>query len=186
MNKLEISISKTISYILRHHPEEFNIQLDSEGFVNLQDILMILNKKYENIKITKEFVENINRISDKKRFEIEENKIRAIYGHSIKKKIEIPEVLDPPNELFHGTSEKAYLSIKQIGLKKQKRQYVHLSDDIKTAITVGMRREKRPPIVLIIDVKKARESDIKFYKSGEIYLADYIPPEFISIYKNNK
>ncbi len=184
MNKTEISISKTLSYILRHHPEKFDIQLDTEGYANIQDILTILNKKYKNIDITREYIEHINEVSDKRRFEIKENKIRAIYGHSIEAKIEVFEVLNPPNILFHGTSEKAYLSIKKEGIKKESRQYVHLSGDIDTAINVGKRRT-RNPIILSIDVENAKIAGIKFYKSGEIYLTNYIPPEFIAIYKNN-
>ncbi|MBN1217162.1 MAG: RNA 2'-phosphotransferase [Candidatus Lokiarchaeota archaeon] len=183
MNKTEISISKTISYILRHHPEKFDIKLDTEGYANLQDILTILNNQYKNIDITRDYIENINDISDKRRFEIKENKIRAIYGHSIEATIEVLEVLNPPNILFHGTSEKAYLSIKKEGLKKKKRQYVHLSGDIDTAINIGKRRT-RNPIILSIDVDNAKRAGIKFYKSGEIYLADYIPHEFIKIYEN--
>lgn len=182
VRQLYIKISKTLSYILRHHPEQFNIQLDSNGFTDFEVVLKILNEKYKEIEITNELVKKINKISDKKRFEIKENKIRAIYGHSITEKIEIPEALNPPNKLYHGTIEKAYLSIKQEGLKKVSRQYVHLSSDIETAIIVGKRRVNNP-IILEIDVESAKKEGIKFYKSDEIYLADYVPPKFISIHK---
>ena len=185
MKKTEISISKTISYILRHHPEKFDIKLDTEGYANLQDMLTILNKQYKNIDITRDYIENINDISDKRRFEIKDNQIRAVYGHSIEKKIQIPEAQNPPDILYHGTTEKAYLLIKEEGLKKRSRQYVHLSDNIDTAIKVGLRRVK-DPILLFIDVKNARKAGIKFYQSNEIYLADYIPPEFITIFDEYK
>ncbi len=182
MKKLYVSISKFLSYILRHHPEKFNIQLDSKGFTDLEKILDILNERYREIEITKQLIFDIIKNSDKIRFEIIHNKIRAVYGHSINKKIEMPEIENPPNKLYHGTAKQAYLSIIQEGLKKKKRQYVHLSEDIETAKLVGGRRVKNP-IILEIDVIKAKSEGFKFYKSHEIYLADYIPPKFISIYK---
>ena len=68
------------------------------------------------------------------------------------------------------------------GLKRKKRQYVHLSDNPEIAFKTGLRRTIRP-IILVIDAFGAKNEGIKFYKSGDMYLADYIPPKFMSIYK---
>lgn len=184
MNKFYTQISKFLSYILRHNPEKFNIKLNHKGFAKLEDILNIVNKKFTTQKIDRNFIEKLIRHSDKRRFEIEENKIRAFYGHSFANKIEMPTIKHVPARLFHGTSLNAYQKIKKRGLKQRKRQYVHLSESIETAYFVGRRKTKKP-IILIIDSKSAEKDGITFYKSGDMYLADYIPSKYISIYKEN-
>jgi len=115
---------------------------------------------------------------DKKRLEIQGNKIRAAYGHSFASKVQQVEA-QPPNILYHGTPSFVAFIIKKEGLKPMARQYVHLSTTQKTAKMVGERRHPEPKI-LAIDAKKAFQNGIKFYHGNEdIWLADYIPPEYI-------
>ena len=38
-----VKLSKTISYILRHHPEDYNLELDSNGFVDVNLLLDSIN-----------------------------------------------------------------------------------------------------------------------------------------------
>ena len=49
------------------------------------------------------------------------------------------EKKEPPEYLYHGTSEKYHESIEQQGLIPKSRLYVHLSADIETAVKVGSR-----------------------------------------------
>ena len=85
--------------------------------------------------------------------------------------------------MIKGTTFKAFKIIKAEGLRRKGRQYVHLSDNIETAILVGKRRTNAP-VILEIDVKAAQEGGIRFYKSGDMYLADYINPKYISRLNN--
>jgi len=50
--------------------------------------------------------------SDKKRYEISNGKIRALYGHSIPQRI-IKEQKCPPEVLYHGTARRFVKSIKK-------------------------------------------------------------------------
>jgi len=93
---------------------------------------------------------------EKKRYELNNNKIRAVYGHSIKNKIDKVKCI-PPEILYHGTTEKAYKNIAVEGLKPMQRQYVHYSKDIETAFNVARRRTNEP-ILLEIEAKKASEA----------------------------
>ena len=71
-------------------------------------------------------------------------------------------------------------SIKINGLLPQGRQYVHLSQDISTAQSVGLRRDNKP-CVLQIDAKRAWEDGILFYFGNEkVWLADVIPSKYIT------
>lgn len=179
MNKLYIKISKFLSFILRHGPDKLGLELDSDGFADLNEVLKVLNNKFKNIKITKYTLEEIIKQSEKRRFQIEDSKIKAFYGHSIDAKIVMKLAADLPPILYHGTNLKAFNAIKSEGLIKKRRQYVHLSDTIETAILIGKRTSSNP-IILKIDTKSAQPGGVKFYKSGDMYLTDFIPPQFIN------
>ncbi len=178
MNKLYIKISKFLSFILRHGPNKVGLELDSNGFADLNEVLKVLNHRFKNFKVTRYTIEEIIEQSEKRRFEIENSKIRTFYGHSIDDKIIMTLAVDLPSALYHGTNPKAYNVIKTEGLIRKKRQYVHLSENVETAIMVGKRTFSNP-IIILIDVQSARKEGIKFYKSGDMYLADYIHPKFI-------
>ncbi|MBD3256498.1 MAG: RNA 2'-phosphotransferase [Candidatus Lokiarchaeota archaeon] len=184
MDRFIVKLSRFLAYLLRHHPEKFNLSIDDKGFADLDKVLNILNNRFKTQKIEKEDIEKMISRSDKKRFEIIRDKIRAYYGHSLSRKIDMKEEKSPPEKLFHGTSPKFYEKIKIEGLRKKARQYVHLSKDVETAIGVGKRRTKKP-IILIINTKSAIKNGIKFYKSGNIYLADNIPKQYISLLQAN-
>lgn len=83
MNK--IKLSKLVSYILRHKPEEYDISLDKEGWVDIPELIKQITSRhtiYDGIDIN--VFEEITQTSGKQRFEIKANRIRAFYGHSIK------------------------------------------------------------------------------------------------------
>ena len=90
------------------------------------------------------------------------------------------EKMIPPDILYHGTARRFLSSIKINGLLPQGRQYVHLSQDISTAQSVGLRRDNKP-CVLQIDAKRAWEDGILFYFGNEkVWLADVIPSKYIT------
>ena len=77
-----IRYSKFLSLVLRHKPETIGIQLDQNGWANVDLILQGFKKKGLNVNfdILKEVVDT----SDKKRFSFTDDftKIRANQGHS--------------------------------------------------------------------------------------------------------
>ena len=173
LNKL----SKEVSYALRHSPEKYNLKLDEYGFVYIEDLLKALNNidKWKNIK-KEDLVIMIDK-SDKKRFEIVDNKIRAFYGHSVPIKI-LKEEKIPPKILYHGTSKEAFNIIEEEGLLPKSRQYVHLSQDIETAKLVAKRHSKNI-IVILIDTEKAIKDGIKFYYGNDkVWLVDSLLPKY--------
>lgn len=162
-------LSKRLSYILRHDPLKFGLKLDEKGFVSIKELCKKTGIKEEEIY-------NIVQRQKKKRFEIKKGKIRALYGHTVIK-IKYEEI-EPPEVLFHGTSRENAEKILREGLKPMRRHYVHLSRDTEDAFIVG-RRDDKNPIILKIKAKEAHSKGIKFYRAGDLYLAEYIPPEFI-------
>lgn len=179
MNKKLIDISKTISYALRHKPEEFSLKLDKEGWVNFDVFCKALAEHKPATYIDKEIIEKIIAESEKKRFELVDGKIRATYGHSISTKIKFKESV-PPDILFHGTSHAAYKQICKEGLKPMNRQYVHLSVDIATAKKVGMRHDKNP-VILTVDAAKMHSDGMKFFHSANdgTWMCEKVPSKYI-------
>jgi len=177
----ELELSKELSYVLRHNPKKYELEMDEDGWVSIKQIFYALQKTEEWKQICIEDIINVVEQSEKKRHELKNGKIRALYGHSISMKI-IKEEKMPPNILYHGTSEKFLSSILKNGILPQKRQYVHLSQDIEMAEIVGKRYDMQP-CILIIDAKRAWSEGIKFYYGNEqVWLADKIPSKYIMMF----
>ena len=178
-----VNLSKEISYALRHAPWEYELELDTEGYVPLHQLLSALNENDRfGRAVTADDVQHIMDTSDKKRFEISDGRIRALYGHSVPMHISKTPIT-PPDILYHGTTHRARSAILQDGLRPMARQYVHLSVDTATAVQVGSRRESAP-VILKIDAAKAFQDGIVFYEGNEkVVLADFVPAQYITVQK---
>jgi putative RNA 2'-phosphotransferase len=172
-------ISKLLSYVLRHNPDHLNIQLDDQGWTDVQALLQQLNAQKENIDF--DILKQVVDTNSKKRFSFNEDltRIRASQGHSVE--VELGYTAQkPPATLFHGTTEKNVAIILEKGLAKMSRHHVHLSVDKETAQHVGQRYGK--PIILTIQALAMHESGYPFYISDNgVWLTDHVPAEFIEI-----
>ena len=171
---LKVRVSKYMSYLLRHDPE--NLKMDRHGFVFVDELLEKLNERFE---IDKEIILEIVERSDRKRFEMLGDRIRALYGHTIPMKLELEE--DRVVEvLYHGTTPDAASRILKVGLKPMKRRWVHLSPTVEIAREVGLRRT-RNPVILEVDVEEARRDGVRFYKATDkVYVCNAIPRRYIA------
>lgn len=177
-----IELSKELSYILRHNPQKIGLAIDNEGWVDIIELVSCLRTKSQFSCLTIDDVVEMIKFSEKKRHEIVNGRIRALYGHSLEQKIAMCP-LHPPISLYHGTSRDSLDSIMREGLISQQRQYVHLSSKSSTAIAVGKRRDSKP-VVLTINAYQAHEEGVLFYLANEdIWLADKVPAKYISIAK---
>ncbi|KMT60176.1 RNA 2'-phosphotransferase [Listeria fleischmannii 1991] len=173
-------LSKEVSYALRHAPREYKLELDKEGWVPVKQLISSLKEVRHWDSLTESDLREMISKSQKKRHEIVNNKIRALYGHSTPTKITKEEAC-PPKYLYHGTSPESYKEIMVKGLLPMNRQYVHLSEDINTANLVGSRKTDTP-IILSIDTYAAREEGVKFYHGNDqVWLADSVPSKCISV-----
>lgn len=180
MSKHE-KLSVFISLILRHKPEEIGLALDSQGYLSVHDLIKGINDTPRIIDevILAEIVDS----DDKQRYSynFDKTKIRANQGHSIEVDLGLQE-LAPPEFLYHGTSVKYEDLILDEGLKKQARQYVHLSDNLETATAVGGRRGK--PVILLIKSGLMYEDGYKFLKSeNNVWLVDKVNNDYLEVYK---
>jgi putative RNA 2'-phosphotransferase len=168
-----------LSYILRHHPELIDLNLDEKGWANVNEI--IAKSANDNQGFTFDELNEIVETNDKKRFVFNEDKtrIRANQGHSIGIDLNL-KPQQPPELLYHGTAQANVDSILKNGIEKRSRQHVHLSLDIETATKVGMRHGK--PIILTISTGKMFEDGILFYLSeNNVWLTDFVNPCYITL-----
>lgn len=171
------SISKLLSLVLRHKPQKIGIDLDKQGFTDIDKLIKNINEfGHLRLLITREAIDEVVKTNDKKRFEISADgtKIRAVQGHSAPM-VQIDFVAStPPNPLYHGTAHRFLTSIRQQGLLPQTRQYVHLSTDIATAQKVGARHGKVQ--VLVIDTAKMCADGFEFYQANNgVWLTQCVP-----------
>ena len=178
MNPIDfIKLSKTVSHALRHEPRSYNLNLDSQGWVLISDLVFALKSK--GIHVDESGIFEMVNLSVKKRHQILNGKIRAYYGHSVENKI-LKHPIEPPMFLYHGTKKDSLNAILEKGLLPMERQYVHLSVDKKTAEIVGSRR-KGELVILKVKAKEAFSNDIKFYKEENgIWLSESIPSKYIT------
>ncbi|RKS96604.1 RNA 2'-phosphotransferase [Chryseobacterium defluvii] len=179
MNEIEKKkISKFLSLILRHQPETINLELDENGWANVNDLM---KKSAKNkIYFTSEELDEVVETNNKKRFAFNEDKtkIRANQGHSIDVDLAL-KPQQPPEFLYHGTAEINIPSILENGIEKRSRRHVHLSGDKETATNVGMRHGK--PVILTIRTGAMFKDGIEFYFSDNgVWLTDFIDAKYIS------
>jgi len=171
-------LSKFLSYILRHEPRKFGLSPNGEGYVSIDSLLDQIRKKDRWCWVTKQHIIEVVERSERKRFEVVSNKIRALYGHTFETEIHYRSVA-PPEYLFHGTARRNMEKIEQEGLLPMKRQYVHLSVTPEDAYKVGLRRDKNP-VILKVSALKAHNQGIKFYKAVDLFLAKRVPRKYLT------
>ena len=172
------SIGKFLSLVLRHEPSKIGIQLDDNGWADVEELISKCGK--HRVSFTKKELDEIVETNNKKRYAYSEDgtKIRANQGHSITVDLEFISV-EPPQFLYHGTADRFLNSIEVEGIKKMSRQHVHLSQDKETAINVGSRHGR--VVVLTILAHKMYEEGVAFFQSANgVWLTDYIDPKYIS------
>lgn len=180
MEERLVKISRTMAYALRHHPEEFDLTLDEEGWVPVEELLAALRKRGSLHDVSADDFAAIIARSDKKRYEMQGGKIRAFYGHSVAQKMAHQPAM-PPDQLFHGTTRNAARVIEREGLKPMNRQYVHLSADRATARIVALRRTSRP-VIFSIDARQAYKQGVAFYDGNDqVWLAENVPAQFLRV-----
>ena len=172
-------LSKTLSHALRHAPETYGITLGPDGWVDVETLLVGIRKmKPALAEATAEDIAEALRTATKKRHELKDGQIRALYGHSAEVAMDLQSSA-PPAILFHGTTRTAYVHIKRQGLLPMKRQYVHLAEEPAAAILVGQ-RHKGTLLLLQVDAQAAHAAGVQFFQTETVWLATPIPSAYLT------
>ncbi len=178
-NNSNIKLSKFLSFISRHKPETIGINLDSNGWASVTQLIEKLNQVGKQIDLDK--LKEVVETDNKQRFSFSVNldKIRANQGHSIKIDLDyIPQ--EPPKFLYHGTAERFVNSILETGIVKKNRHHVHLSSDVETALKVGQRHGK-PFIFKILALEMFNAGYVFYLSDNLVWLTDEVPIKYLSV-----
>jgi putative RNA 2'-phosphotransferase len=170
-------LSRLVALVLRHRPEEVGVSLDAGGFTDLESLAAGLATQpgWESIS-GKDLIALAQ--ADSRRYELQDGRIRARYGHTIS--IERPgEPAYPPEWLYVGVDPSTLTSVAAEGLRPVGRQYLHLSVAPSVALDVG-RRHARDAVVVVVFARKAADAGLEFRRAGPaLYLTAVVPPAFV-------
>jgi putative RNA 2'-phosphotransferase len=173
-----IKLSKFLSLVLRHKPDEIGLILDPQGWASIEQLIEKANAA--GAQFDRQDLIRVVETSDKKRFSVSADglNIRAAQGHSVSVELGlVPQ--EPPKVLYHGTATRFVDSILSEGLTSQNRQHVHLSIDEATAQRVGQRHGKH--YIFRVDTVAMRADGFNFYQAENgVWLTDQVPPRFLT------
>ncbi len=172
-------ITRSLAYMLRHKPDEFGIELDPQGYAELDEVLRALEERLGE-SIEEEDVLDAVEGGDRERYEVRDGRIRAWYGHSID--VDPGPPGKPPEVLYLGVASPDAERALRFGLRGGRRRFLHLALTPEDALETG-RRLARDYTVLEIQALDAWEEGVNFYDRRALYLADPIPTEFIAVFE---
>lgn len=168
-------ISKYLARHLRHDPQRIGLTLDPGGWVRVEELLRAAGE--HGFAITAEELREVVAANDKRRYTIDDDRIRASQGHSVPVDLGLA-VVEPPEVLYHGTVGRFMAAIRQEGLRPMSRHHVHLSPDRQTATRVGARRGV--PVVLVVAAGVMHADGHTFLRSDNgVWLVDHVPPGYL-------
>ncbi|MGF1528377.1 MAG: RNA 2'-phosphotransferase [Candidatus Competibacterales bacterium] len=175
MDKHLIQVSKFLSFVLRHQPQAIGIELDGQGWVEVDTLLDACRRHGRTL--SRDDLEAAVAQNDKQRFVLREGRIRASQGHSVAVELDLVPT-QPPEVLFHGTARRHLAAIRQTGLNAMGRRHVHLSGDAATARQVGARHGA--PVVLQVQALAMHRQDHRFFQADNgVWLTAAVPPAFL-------
>jgi putative RNA 2'-phosphotransferase len=169
-------LGRLVAGALRHFPDDLGLAMDPRGWVDLMALSDVIHKRHRwadrNMLVA--LVES----DPKKRYEINNDIIRARYGHSVNVDLDHPENRLP--YLYYGANEEEADRILEIGLKSASQRYVHLSTTPEKAWQVGTFRTGNPKVIRI-DSAAAQKNGVRMMTVNEdIVISEPIPSIFLS------
>ncbi|KAM7000831.1 tRNA 2'-phosphotransferase 1 [Tautogolabrus adspersus] len=168
----DVRLSKSMSYALRHGANQMGLQMGTDGFLFVDELLA--NPQFRSYSV--EDVQRVVATNDKQRFKLRPHpedgrlQIRASQGHSVQVvDLELKPILagtpDCPAEAVHGSYLRNWSSIKQQGLSRMQRTHIHLAPGLpgEDGVISGMRKDC--DLAVYIDVPKALADGIEFFWS---------------------
>ncbi len=174
-------LSRFLALVLRHRAPQFHLDMDDEGFVNIDDLLDVIDERRESLSwVEPEHIEELSNAEGRRRFEVRGDGVRATYGHSFHRPISYPRA-EPPDQLFIGIPKAQLPALRASGLTPKDRQYVHLSENRDEAEEIGQHHDENA-VVITIRAREAHDAGILFHRPADgLFLATRIPAQYLDI-----
>ncbi|MGE5840131.1 MAG: RNA 2'-phosphotransferase [Deltaproteobacteria bacterium] len=168
-------LSRFLTYILAHRPDEFGLVPDSMGFVAVKELLRAIHEEPGWGYVREGSIREVLPGRDRALFVLEDDRLRAV-DKRWHMDLQTPSE-NAPKILFVAIRRKAHFRVMEKGLLSER--LLVLSPNREMAMRIGRRRDQKP-IMLEIMTGPARQQGVSFYAFGNLFLAREIPPEFIS------
>ncbi len=159
-------ISKLLSLILRHRPDEFGLNMDAYGFIPLEEVVEAVQQRYS--AVGEEDIRDLIDTSRQHRFEIVDDRVRALYGHSFFVEMD-GEPMEAPEYLYLCVPAGQGRRMKEEGIRSEDRFYLHLSPTREVAESRAG-TVAAPCIVEVFAASAAGEAGVEFWARGEVVL----------------
>lgn len=164
-------ITRLLAYMLRHQPDDFDVELDREGYGDVDEVVRALTERTgDDLELAD--LEKAIDSGGRQRYEIVDGKIRALYGHSIQ--IDPGKSCEPPAELFLGMPARDQERMERFGLRGGRRRFLHLSLTEEEAKETGARTAVEY-VVVRVKATDAWEEGVDFFDRKSIWLAPELP-----------
>lgn len=165
--------------VLRHFPDRFDLTMDENGWVRVQEMVDSVKHRRSDIRWLKpEHIRAIVDTDPKGRYQMEAGRVRATYGHSIELDLDLPTD-DVPNTLYYPAASDEAPIILDKGLYPEDRQMVHLSRTKVDALNAAQYRPGKPALIQV-DARQAVTDGHKIMKAGTtVFICEHIPPQFL-------
>lgn len=177
------SLGRIMAGILRHFPEKFELDMDEEGFIDVYKLVTAIKRKRGDRMrwLRPTHIIGLVETDPKGRYQVDNNHVRATYGHSLELSMSLPTD-DIPERLYYPAHPNMVNKILEEGLQPVDRAMVHLSKTWNDAFEAGIHREGPDPVILRIDAEDAMNNGIIIQRAGKtVYTVEEIPGDFLSL-----
>jgi len=176
-------LTRVLSLALRHKPDLFAVVINNEGWTSLPALVAGLNSHFPALLVSQDLIRQFVAGQLIERFEIQDSRIRALYGHSLQH-VSVGELRTPPALLFHATQAILLPRIRTDGLLAKGRNGVHLTARWDYALSVRdtHTRKGQKGVILAVQTEETKFKGVMFYQATKhIWLSPYIPARFLSV-----
>jgi len=181
LNDKEVNLlGKTLAGILRHFPERYGLDIDEHGWLDLNEIVTAIKVRHDKFRFLKtHHIMGLVQTDPKGRYQFQEGRLRATYGHSLDLDLDLPAG-DIPEVLYYPSTKDEIQILLESGLKPTDRKMVHLSGTFESALEAG-RVRVLDPVIIEVDAKKAIKKGVVIQKAAKtVYITKEMPSKFLS------
>ncbi|MEC8742577.1 MAG: RNA 2'-phosphotransferase, partial [Candidatus Thermoplasmatota archaeon] len=170
------SVGRILALVLRHAPEKFNVDMDINGWVETRELSKAIADSRRHLHWVRAWhFEAIANADEKGRWQVENEMIRATYGHSIEIELDLPTD-DIPEALYWPCEASEVESLLKFGILSGDRKHIHLSRTIANALEAGHVRIGRPSIIEVDTIRAIADGHTIYRAGTTVFLTDEVPP----------
>ena len=163
--------------MLGHHPDEFGLVPDGDGFIKIKKLLQVISEEDGWRYVRRLHIDEILLTVPDPAIEIKADTIRAKNRNQLPRPTPAQNL---PKLLFTCVRRKAHPVVLEKGFFPMGRSQVVLSSSIEMAVRMGKRKDSLP-VLLTVNVQKMLDQGCAFHQFGQtLFLTETIPVDCIS------